>query len=328
MHSELHHRSSLPRKARDAKAKSIPAPSGIPGALPRMKRAADRLDDAASRLVSVAVVVAVLGAGALHALWNAIAKSLPDQFASFALLNVGSSVLSLALWPLVGLPRSAAWGYLAASVLCHLGYELFLMASYRHGDFSQSYPVARGSAPVFVSLGGLAFASEHLGLRGAAGVGAVVVGIVSLAAYRGPSGATRGHLLWALATGGAIATYSVVDGLGVRASHDTLRYAVTLFAIQSTLWVVGALARGGVSWWPARRTASIGLAAGVASIVGYAVVLWAQGRAPLGEVSALRETGVLWAAVIGAVAFRERPLRQVALPAAVVVVGVALLSAR
>ncbi|MFI5034922.1 MAG: EamA family transporter [Acidimicrobiales bacterium] len=276
--------------------------------------------------MSTAVLLAVLGAGALHALWNALLKSTSDQFAGFALINLGSAVLCWVLWPFVGVPRSAAWGYLGASVLCHLGYEAFLMRSYRRGDFSQSYPVARGAAPLFVSIGGLVAAGEHLGARGVVGVAAVVIGIAGLALHRDSAGVGRAHLAWALATGAAIALYSVVDGLGVRASHDTLRYALTLFAIQSTLWVAGAVARRGATWWPQRRVVVVGLAAGILSVVGYAVVLWAQGRAPLGEVSALRETGVLWAALIGAVVFKERPLRRVALPAVAVAVGVALLA--
>ncbi len=277
--------------------------------------------------MSVAVLLAVLAAGALHALWNAMAKSIGDQFVGFALLNVGIAAVTVVAWPFIGLPVTAAWVYIGGSTVCHLGYEMFLMGSYRRGDFSQSYPVARGAAPVFVSIGGFLFASEHLGWRGGCGVAAVVVGIASLARYRGANAASRGHLAWALATGAAIAVYTVVDGLGVRVSHDALRYGVALFAIQSVLWLAGALARGGVAWWPARRTVGFGALAGAVSVVAYFVVLWAQQRAPLGEVSALRETGVLWAAVIGAVVFRERPLRQVALPALVVVIGVALLGA-
>jgi drug/metabolite transporter (DMT)-like permease len=291
-----------------------------------MGRATLDFDDRSASHVSVSVVLAVLGAGALHALWNALAKSLPDQFAGFALINLGTATLCLVAWPFVGLPRTAAWAYLGGSVVCHLGYETFLMGSYRRGDFSQSYPVARGSAPVFVTLGGLLVAGEHLGARGVGGVAAVVLGIAGLAVYRGPVGVTRGHVVWALATGAAIAVYSVVDGLGVRASHDTLRYAVTLFSIQATLWVAGAVARRGVTWWPAPKIVGLGVLAGVLSVAGYAVVLWAQRRAPLGEVSALRETGVLWAAVIGSVAFHERPLRRVVLPAVAVVAGVVLLS--
>ncbi|HEV2426731.1 MAG TPA: hypothetical protein VGS61_00770 [Acidimicrobiales bacterium] len=275
--------------------------------------------------MTVGVLFAVLGAGMLHALWNAMTKSQRDLVASFALLNLASAAVCWAIWPAVGLPRGAAWPYIAGSTVGHLAYESFLLASYRRSDFSLSYPVARGAAPVFVSLGGLAFANEHLGLRGAGGVGLVVAGIASLAVARGRRGERR-HVVWALATGAAIAVYTVVDGLGVRASHDALRYGIALFAIQSTLWTLGAVARHGVAWWPEARVAARGLASGVLADAGYLVILWAQQRAPLGEVSAVRETGVLWAAVIGVLVFGEGRLRRVAVPAAAVVAGVALLS--
>lgn len=276
--------------------------------------------------MSSTVVVLVLGAGLLHATWNAMAKSLHDQFASFALLNLGVAVVCWVAWPFVGLPRTGAYPYLAGSVVCHVGYELFLMGAYRRTDFSQSYPIARGVAPLLVSVAGLVFASEHLAARGLLGIVGIVVGIISLSARRGEG---LGHLrgvYWALATGVAIAVYTVVDGLGVRASHDAIRYAATLFALQSSIWLVGVVARQHRGWWPGARKAAIGMGGGVLSMVGYVVVLWAQIRAPLGAVSALRETGVLWAALIGVVIFREGRLQRIVVPAAVVVAGIALLS--
>jgi len=275
--------------------------------------------------MSVSVALIVLGAGLVHAVWNALAKGFRDPFVSFALINLATAVICLAAWPVIGVARAAAWPFLGLSTCCHLGYQFFLMASYRRGDFSQSYPIARGAAPVFVSLGGLVVAGEHLGVRGVFGVAAIVVGITSLALYRGAA-STRSHVAWALATGAAIAVYSVVDGLGVRHAHSASRYAVALFALQAVIWVVGVAVTRGWSWWPRGGPVAVGAAAGVLSMAGYLTVLWAQLRAPLGEVSALRETGVLWAAVIGAVIFKERPLRQVVGPAAIVVVGVALLS--
>jgi len=121
------------------------------------------------------------------------------------------------------------------------------------------------------------------------------------------------------------ATYTVVDGFGVRASHDALRYAVTLFALQATLWTLGVVAQRRRAWLPSRRQTVVGLASGVLSIGGYLIVLWAQTRAPLGIVSALRETGVLWAALIGALIFHEGRLRRILLPALLVSAGVGVL---
>ena len=216
--------------------------------------------------------------------------------------------------------------YLLFSVLCHLGYELFLMGAYRRADFSQSYPIARGVAPLLVALASLVFAGEHISARGLLGIVVIVVGIASLAFRRDPAVGARQGLYWALATGAAIATYTVIDGLGVRASDDAFRYALTLFSLQSALWLFGVVARQPRGWWPGARRATVGIAGGVLSMVGYIAVLWAQIRAPLGVVSALRETGVLWAALIGVFFFREGRLRRIVIPAIVVVAGIALLS--
>ncbi len=275
--------------------------------------------------MSAVVVAVVLGTGIVHAIWNAIAKSLQDKFASFALLNIGVALVCWVAWPFIGLPSSRAFAYLLAATLCHVSYELLLLGAYRRSDFSQSYPTARGIAPLLVSIGGLVFANEHLSVRGLLGVIGVVVGIIALTARRGAM-SSLGGTYWALACGAAIAVYSVVDGLGVRAAHSTPRYAVTLFVLQSSVWLIGVVARRPRGWWPGRRSATLGVLGGALSVIGYSAVLWAQLRAPLGVVSALRETGVLWAALIGVLVFREGRLRRIMLPAALVALGIALLS--
>ena len=275
--------------------------------------------------MDITVVLVVLFAGLLHAIWNAMTKSLHDQYASFALLNISIAITSLTLMAFVGLPRSASWAYIVASTICHLGYEMFLMGAYRRADFSQSYTIARGIAPLLVSVVGFAFANEHIAVQGLVGIVVVVVGIVSLVVRRGDGTVRRFGIFFALATGAAIAAYTVVDGLGVRVSHDAFRYGALLFALQSVLWTITVMARRR-RWWPSTSKVAIGMASGVISMAAYLTVLWAQIRAPLGVVSALRETGVLWAAVIGVVVFREGRLRRVAFPALIVVVGVALVS--
>jgi drug/metabolite transporter (DMT)-like permease len=275
--------------------------------------------------VNTTVVLVVLSAGLLHAVWNAMTKSLHDQYASFALLNLGIAAASCILLPIVGLPRSDCWAYLAGSTVCHLGYELFLMGSYRRADFSQSYTIARGIAPLLVSMAGFLFANEHISGRGLVGIVVIVMGIVSLVLRRNGETPRGLGALWALATGVAIATYTVIDGLGVRVSHDSFQYGALLFAVQSILWLLAAVVRRR-DWWPSGRKVAIGVSSGVISMAAYLTVLWAQVRAPLGVVSALRETGVLWAALIGVVIFREGRLRRIAFPALLVVAGIALLS--
>lgn len=275
--------------------------------------------------MNTTIVLVVLSAGFLHAVWNAMTKSLHDQYASFALLNVGVAVTSIIMMVFVGLPRAACLIYLFSSVVCHWGYEVFLMGSYKRADFSQSYTIARGIAPLLVSVASFIFANEHISLRGLVGIVVIVVGIISLVLRRDGQATNRMGVAWALATGAAIATYTVVDGLGVRVSHDPFKYGALLFAAQSVVWLIVVFWRG-QRWWPSTRNALVGMAAGVISMAAYLTVLWAQVRAPLGIVSALRETGVLWAAIISAIIFKEGRLRRVALPALLVVVGIALLS--
>jgi drug/metabolite transporter (DMT)-like permease len=276
--------------------------------------------------VSLAIVSLVLLAGLIHAVWNAMAKGISSQATSFALMNLGTAIVSWIALPFIGLPRAAAWPFVLASTACHLGYELFLMGSYQRANFSRAYPIARGVAPLLVSIGGLIFASEHIDLQGTFGIFLIVVGIVTLAYVRNSSKLDRVGIYWALATGAAIAVYTVVDGLGVRRSHDTLRYAVALFVLQSTLWLIAVVIRRGWRWTDNRSTIRIGLLVGPMSLVAYTIVLYAQTRAPLGVVSALRETGVVWAAAIGVVFFKEGKARVIMVPALVVVAGIALLS--
>jgi drug/metabolite transporter (DMT)-like permease len=278
--------------------------------------------------VSLTIVLLVLLAGLIHAVWNALAKGITSQTTSFALMNLGIAVASWSALPFIGVPRAQVWPFVLASVACHIAYELFLMGSYQRANFSRAYPIARGIAPLLVSLGGLVLASERIGLKGLAGIVFIVIGVISLSYVRNSTKLDRVGVYWALATGVAIAVYTVVDGLGVRRSHDTLRYAVALFALQSTIWVVAVVVRRGWKWNDRPSTISIGIAAGLMSLVAYTIVLYAQTKAPLGIVSALRETGVVWAAAIGVVIFKEGRVRAIMAPAVAVVIGIALLSVR
>ena len=274
----------------------------------------------------VAVVAAVLAAGLLHAIWNAIAKNFADVRDSFALINIGVFLTCLVALPFVGIAESETFAYLAAAVVVHQLYELVLMAAYKHGDLSKSYPIARGVAPLLVSLGGFLFAGELLGALGLLGLLVIVTGIALLAGRSLIGTSSRAPVGWALATGTAIAIYTVIDGFGVRAGTSALRYAVTLFLLQSLSWTVAVTVRRGWSWRPGPLVALAGMTGGVLSMVGYFVVLWAQTKAAMGTVSALRETGVLWASVIGIVVFREGSFRRLVPPAVLVVLGVGLLS--
>ena len=183
-----------------------------------------------------------------------------------------------------------------------------------------------GIAPLLVSFAGVALANEHLTIWSYFGVVVVALGIISLSWSSRARVTTPSAIWWALGTGVAIACYTVIDGYGVRASGNTLQYGATLFFCQSLMWLVAVSIRRGRSWIPAPKTLTLGALGGFISMVAYTIVLWGQTRTTLGVVSALRETGVLWAAMLGVFFFKEGRASTVILPAGLVAAGIVLLA--
>ncbi len=277
--------------------------------------------------ITVPIVLIVIGAGALHAIWNAIAKYLDDRLAAFALIGIASTLGGGVLLALTGLPHGAAVPFAVASAVIHIGYDLALMNSYRLGAFNQVYPIARGTSPLVVALGAYVLAGERLNPVALAGVVILAAGLASLALSAGRL--TRSELpaiTAAVITGLVIASYTIVDGLGVRRAGDPYAYAGLLFFLMGPVMPAVALWRRRGLGWLTGPAAGKGLLAGVLSLVAYGTVLWAQTRAPLAEVAAIRETSVVFAALIGMRLFAESfGTRRVA-AAALVAAGIVLIS--
>lgn len=277
--------------------------------------------------MNIAVIALVLAAALLHASWNALLKSSHDRLASLALMTLGAGIgaIPLILWR--PWPEPASWFYIILSGLLHTGYNLFLIRAYRIGDFGQSYPIARGSSPLLVALGAAVFAGEQLGLSTVIGILLVSLGIVSLADLRAMR--SREHLagpLAAFATGAFIAAYTITDGIGARLAGDAMSYAGWLFVLDSIALAVIYQRRHGR--WPialGRRETWIGLGGGVMSLLAYGIVIWAVTLAPMGMVSALRETSVLFALLIGALFLGERLTLRRVLSGVVIVAGTIVL---
>jgi drug/metabolite transporter (DMT)-like permease len=228
-----------------------------------------------------------------------------------------------------GLPDAAAWPYIVASWTLHVGYYIALTGAYRHGDLGLTYPLMRGTAPLMVAMASLAFIGERLSPLAWAGVGAISVGVLALGLSRGrlrAAGQNRNKAVaFALANACIIALYTVIDGLGVRASGDVAAYVAALFVFDGlpycalVLWQRGerrgdALRYMATRWLPATAGAA-------ASLGSYAIALWAMTQAPVAAVAALRETSVLFAALIGWMLLREPFGWQRAAGTAAIVVG-------
>ena len=276
------------------------------------------------------VFIAVLVAAVLHAGWNAIAKSIPEQPVAAGLIAVAGTVGgAVGVWFLPA-PEPAAWPYLAGSAVLQTGYLILLVHAYRHGEFSQVYPLARGLPPLLVTGVSLGVLGERLTAGQLAGVVLVSLALTGLVfTGSGPDGRRSWTgLRLAAGTGLVIAAYTVVDGVGVRRAGDPLGYVAWLFLLQGGLVLGVSAALAGPGFGAAvRRSAPIGLLGGVLAMVAYGIVVWAQSRAPLPLVSALRETSLLFAGLIGTLVFGERfrVARLVATAAAVA--GIVLLQA-
>jgi len=244
------------------------------------------------------IVLLILFAALLHASWNALLRVGADRLWSMTMMCVAvaiaSSVIALFLAP----PAPASWPYAVLSGVLHVGYNLFLVRSYKVGDLGQTYPIARGSSPILITLCALVFAGETLSTNALIGIVLVSGGIISLA-FRQRTLAVP-SLPYALGTGFFVAAYSVTDGIGARLSGAPMAYTVWMCALWGVLMPLVYIGlRDTRSLFAPRPGVITALIGGLVSLLAYGIVIYAMSHAPMGAVSALRETSVLFAALIG-----------------------------
>jgi drug/metabolite transporter (DMT)-like permease len=272
--------------------------------------------------MTLPIAAIVLFAALLHASWNALLKGGSDRLWSMTIMGIATSIVCAMLVPFLSVPLRASWPYLLGSAVLHVGYNIFLIRAYRSGEFGSAYPIARGSSPLLVTLGAAATAGETPSPSGIAGILLVSTGIISLA-FRGRRLPEAG-IFYALGTGMFIAAYSVTDGIGGRLSGHPAAYTLWM----CLMWGLTAAPvywlrrRDGRLWRGARDTGLAGLG-GVVSLLAYGIVIFAMTRAPMGSVSALRETSVLFAVLLGRLFFAE-PLTPRRIVSALVIAAGAL----
>jgi len=271
------------------------------------------------------VIVLLLGSALIHATWNALLRGGADRLKSITLMCLVSAAASLPLMALSPAPAMASWPYAALSAALQIGYCLFLVRAYRDGHLGQVYPIARGSAPLLVALGAAAVAGEALAPRAILGLLLVSGGIMGLSLGRGR--ADLRSILAALATGAFIAGYMVTDGVGVRLSGQPPAYFAWMSLAQGAPMPLVYLAirrrlpkvRGDRETWTA-------LGGGVLGFVGYGIVVWALSMTAMAKVSGLRETSILFAAILGVVFLKEPFTLRRAACAVVISAGAMLLA--
>ena len=273
------------------------------------------------------VFAVVLGAAVCHATWNALIKIEGDRLVAMALLNVACGICAIPFVVWGGTLRAEVIPWVVLSGALHTAYFLMLIAAYRVGDLSHVYPIARGSSPLLVAVAATIFIGEYLPPIGVVAVILISIGIISLTVLARDSHAIWGRAtIWAMAIGVMIGIYTLVDAAAVRLNGDVLPFAGWLF-IAGALPITGlAIAtRRGLIVRLTRAQWRNGLGAGVLAFTSYALVIWGFSRAPIAYVSALREVGVIVAAVIGTRLMGEPFGRARVAAAAIVALGAVLL---
>jgi drug/metabolite transporter (DMT)-like permease len=275
-----------------------------------------------------AVFLAVLFAAVCHAGWNALIKVGLDPLSTTTLISLGSGLVALVALPLVGMPAVAAWPWIAASTVIHLFYFAALVEAYRTGDLGHVYPIARGSAPLMTAAASAFFVGERLSLLSWSGIVLLAAGVLLLSA-RGSRELThvdKRAVGFALLTALTICAYSVVDGVGARASHNSLSYVLWLFIGIALVLPPYALWRDGRDVIPAMQRYWLrGFAGGGLQVLSYGIAVWAMTIAPIAIVASLRETSVLFGAILAVTVLNE-PLRAIRIAAALLILcGLVLL---
>lgn len=253
------------------------------------------------------VFAAILFAACLHAGWNSVVKLGLDRFSTVLLLTLVQAVIAVLILPFVPQPTPDSWPWIVAAAVLHTGYKLFLVQAYTHADLSQAYPLARGTAPLFVTLFSVSFLGVSFAPASLLAILAISAGILLMAAKGSANGRMHGKaLFYAIGTAGFTAGYTLLDGMGARIAGTSSGFILWMVLGDGVGMIIYAIWRHGSSAFPALRPAwKSGIAAGAMSLGSYWIAVWAFTQAPIALVAALRESSILFAVLIATFILRE-----------------------
>jgi drug/metabolite transporter (DMT)-like permease len=250
-----------------------------------------------------------LGSAVTLAGANTFVKSAKDILGGRTVMTVTSSILVIPALFFVPLPSTATWVFLAMSLPAHWLYQTALVRALSRGDLSLVFPLMRGTAPLLTATIAALTLQEHLPPLAIAGLLIASLATIVFALpeknFVGSRQVRNSAVLWALATGAGVAVYNVIDAQGVRSALDTTgtqwSFIVWLFALD---WIgitaIMLLTRGAKEFVAsARRAIHPGIAAGICSLISFSMALYGFSVAPVAYISAMRETAVVFAAVMG-----------------------------
>ncbi len=273
--------------------------------------------------MSTTVVLIVLASALIHASWNALLKAGSDKLLNTVMVAGGCGLIAAVKLPFLPSPAEASWPYLAASAVLQIIYFLLLAAAYRSGDMSQAYPIMRGTAPLLVAIASGPLIGEALPAARWAGILLISGGVISLSFERSDLLLRHRSGVWfALANAAVICAYTLVDGIGVRASGSPVAYTLWIFVLASAPLVIWAMAARGAAFRQLiRRRYRIALIGGLGTGGSYVLALWAMTLAPVAAVAALRETSIVFVLIISVVVLKEQLTARRMTSALIIAIG-------
>jgi len=276
--------------------------------------------------MSLPVFTIVLSAAFLHAAWNAVVKGGDDKLLSTIMVALTAGLMAAVALPMLPQPAPASWPFIAASVLVHIVYFALVARIYHAADMSLTYPLMRGVAPLLVAVASVGWLGEHLSPMAWAGIAVISLGILTMAAGRRGGGNDGRGISLALLNAVVIAGYTLIDGTGVRLSGAPAAYAFWIFLLTAVPLAGWALAARRAEFGGyLRRNWRFALVGGGGTLASYGLSLWAMTMAPVAPVAALRETSILFGALISGLLLKERVGAERIGAACVIAAGVAAL---
>jgi len=240
----------------------------------------------------------------MHASWNAALRNSPDKLAVMVFIMCFGGLMFAPATLLVPFPSIEVWYFIAGSVSVHLFYQIMLTKMHEHNPLTFAYPIARGLGPLLVTIASFFLFTNSLDLKEVGFISILVAGIFLTS--RKEESQTNTNIVYPILTGFGIATYTIVDGIAVKHSEEALSFIVWSGLMAAPpLYVYALKTRGGSIMADALRAWKVGLPTALIAQIGYVIALFAYRFGNLGEISALRESSILFAAAIGYVWLKE-----------------------
>jgi len=277
--------------------------------------------------MSLNIFIAVILAAFLHATWNAMVKNEENKYLAVTAIVLGHVPASVFIILLTPFPSAESIPFIIISALMHNGYNWYLLSAYKFGDLTKVYPIARGTAPILVTIVSLIFLGVALSNFEVLGIFIISLGILSLSFHRAKSLKNRSAVIYALVTGFFIMGYSITDGYGARVSNSFLSYMGWVFILNALSFplILKINDKSEVITKTFKEGKKIFFIGGTLSYIVYGIVIWGFTQAPIALITALRETSIIFALLIGTFFLKEKFTLLKVIATFIIFFGVALL---